>query len=96
MVVKRYKFSNQCSDCDTVISVDSIESLKRQISKKLAKSINKEKASKANDLGLCINTGNYKDLVILSEILTELQYCNGCFSEFDYEDIQNLVKISLN
>ena len=83
-----------CDNCGSY-TVDFVQNLQNQVDKKIASQINRKRASEKNDLGLCFDHKSYWDLNIYNEILTQIQACNSCFSDYNIEDLVSLVKNEL-
>jgi len=83
-----------CDNCN--YDLDFIENLQVQIDKTLSAKINRERISKQNDLGICFNEENYRELDIYNRILTQIKYCNSCFENEDIEQVIGLVKNTIN
>lgn len=75
-----------------IYTPDFIQNLQNQVDRKVAKQINKLRASHKNDLGLCFNEEVVWKLSMYYNILEEIKYCNACFEEMEIENIINLVK----
>jgi len=85
------------SDNHTLFTIASISELQYKVSAKMALYINKEHASKRNDLDLCLQgEKSYEKLAEYLRILEEIKYCNFCFAEWHPSEIIQAVNNHLN
>ena len=81
--------------CDCGYSFESIEKLQNQINIKLAKTINRENASRKNDLNLDFNDELYIKLSHYNEILTKIKNCSSCYKSMNLANIFDAIKTTI-
>lgn len=85
------------SNLHTLFTVDSIKSLQSKISSKMALYINKEHASKRNDLSLCLQgEKSYQRLAEYIKMLEDIKYCNTCYTDFNPSEIIQAINNNIN
>ncbi len=80
----------------TIYTNDFIKNLQDQVSRKIAKTVNKENQNRKYDLGEEINEEGIIKLTYYNNLLERLLKCDSCFKGYDPEDIVNIVKKNLN
>jgi len=76
-------------------NLDVIQDIQIQVDKKIARQVNKFRASKKNDLSLCDNQEDIWRLSVYKDILNQITFCNSCFKDYKIQDIINSVKSEL-
>lgn len=90
------KTKNPKLDYKYLYTLDSIQNIQVQLDKKLAKQVNRFRASKKNDLSLCNTEEDVWRLSLYKNILEQISDCNPCFKEFDIKQIIGSVKAELS
>lgn len=83
-----------CPDCS--YSYEFIENLQNQINKTLAKTINRQNASRKRDLNLCFDGELYLKLSRYNSILDRIKNCSECYKKMNIADVVSVIKTVIN
>jgi hypothetical protein len=76
--------------------LEFVQEVQNQISRKIAKISKSEMYSTKNDLGCKTNKESFEALVDFNNILTNIQVCNPCYSQFNIDEIISAAKAEIN
>lgn len=85
-----------CDNCISSNNLEFVQQVQNQLSRKIAAISKSEMYSAKNDLGCKTNKESFEALVDFNNILTEIQYCNPCYSEFCIGEIISSAKAEIN